>query len=123
MAPVTGSAPLSGDQYIAPLANVAYRASASPDASGEVGVPSGLASAPMAAHFPKIAPPRRESASVLGWNGVLKLAAMSRSSPICAYAASPGHSVLPTSRWVKIVGSTGVTPLAKWVKLPPAEVR
>ena len=29
---------------------------------------------------------------------------------MAAYAALPGQSVLPTSRWVKIVGSVGVAP-------------
>ena len=52
----------------------------------------------------------------------MKRAAMSRMRSITAYAALPGQSVLPTSRWVKIVGSVGVAPRGKWVNEPPAEV-
>ena len=48
---------------------------------------------------------------------------MSRIWSIAAYAALPGQSVLPTSRWVKIVGSVGVAPNGNLVNEPPAEVR
>ena len=51
-----------------------------------------------------------------------RAAAIARRSPIAAYAALPGHSVLPTSRWVKILGSVGVEPAGKCVKEPPALV-
>ena len=39
-----------------------------------------------------------------------------------AYAALPGQSVMPTSRWVKIDGRVGLAPRGKWLKDPPAEV-
>src|SRR3954454_22899095 len=123
MAPVTGSAPLSGDQYIAPLAKLTYRTDPSPDASGDVGAPSALASPPIDAHLAKMAPPRRVSARSCGPGGVLKCAAISRSRGISAYAALPGHSVMPTSRCAKMAGRVATTPWPKLVNEPPAEVR
>src|SRR6478735_3952379 len=110
MAPVTGSAPLSGDQYIAPFWKVTYRLLPSPEASGEVGAPRALASPPIADHLAWMAPPRSESTSEMGPGGALNRAAVSRSRSITASAALPGHSVLPTSRWVKMLGSVGVAP-------------
>ncbi len=46
---------------------------------------------------------------------------MSRIWSITAYAALPGHSVMPTSRWVKIVGSVGVAPNGNLENEPPAD--
>ena len=61
------------------------------------------------------------SARSAGPGGSLNRAAMSRIWSIAAYAALPGQSVLPTSRWVKIVGSVGVAPVGNLVNEPPAE--
>ena len=40
---------------------------------------------------------------------------------MAAYAALPGHSVMPTSRWVKMVGSAGVAPNGNLENELPAE--
>lgn len=69
MAPVTGCAPVTGDQYMAPRSKVTYRVSPRPEASGEVGMPSGPASLRMASHLVKMAPPRNESRRSCGPDG------------------------------------------------------
>src|SRR5690625_1944578 len=121
MAPVNGCAPVSGDQYIAPFSKVTYRDPLAPKVSGEVGPPSGLAIPPMASQRAWIAPPRRVSARSSGPGGSLNRAAMSRMRSISAYAALPGHSVLPTSRWANTAGRVGEAPSGTVVADPPAD--
>lgn len=78
---------------------------------------------PIACHRLKMAPPRIESARSAELAGLSKRAATSRIRSNAAYPKRPGQAVLPTSRWAKMLGSTGVTPRGKWVYGPPAEVR
>lgn len=48
-------------------------------------------------------------------------AAMFRMSFMCAYAASPGHAVFPTSRWAKMIGRSTAAPCGYGVNSVPSE--
>ncbi len=50
MEPVTGWAPVTADQYIAPLSKMTYRVVPAPCDSGDLGAPSALFIPPIACH-------------------------------------------------------------------------